>query len=238
MLPDVLKIVFHSYFSSQNKLIKVKPKSLSKHISIRNNRIDVRTLKDTFLFAYHLPPKQLSFKRDMVIIDIGANTGLTSCHLSELYPSSQILGFELDKKNSEIAIKNTTQYPNIKIINQGVWEKDFTMGYSLDNENDAYRVIPLDTKNSDIRTVKLLSMTNALSGFDSIDFLKMDIEGAEVEIFESNDLDWLDKVKSINIEFHLEYTEELDRFKLLFKNKGYIIQEENQHWCSIIGYRK
>ncbi|MFT6334186.1 MAG: FkbM family methyltransferase [Halioglobus sp.] len=173
----------------------------------------------------------------MVIVDIGANIGLTCCHFSELYPNSQILGFELDKENSEVAIKNSNQYSNIRVKNQGVWDKEITLCYSLDDENDAYRIIPLDTKNSDLKAVKLLSMNKALLEFDTIDFLKMDIEGAEVVIFESKDIEWLDKVNSINIEFHLEHPQELDRFELLFKNKGYTIQEKNPHWCSIIGHR-
>ena len=43
----------------------------------------------------------------------------------------------------------------------------------------------------------------AESGFDEIDLLKIDIEGAEKEVFGAPDVDeWLSKVKVLTIELH------------------------------------
>ena len=45
-----------------------------------------------------------------------------------------------------------------------------------------------------------------IRGFENIDLLKLDIEGAEREIFGTGDLDWMNRTRAIIIELH-------DRFR-------------------------
>src|SRR5690242_11650274 len=55
-------------------------------ILIRNNNVDHSVVRSTFFGLYHLPPVKL--QANSVIIDLGANIGLTMRHLKYLYPDS------------------------------------------------------------------------------------------------------------------------------------------------------
>jgi hypothetical protein len=61
-----------------------------------------------------------------------------------------------------------------------------------------------EVASSDSYDIKAVTIDTLLkkSGFDKIDILKLDIEGAEREIFSKNFDSWLDKVDIIMIELH------------------------------------
>ena len=67
---------------------------------------------------------------------------------------------------------------------------------------------------------QLLSMLNK----PRIDLLKIDVEGAEVELFK-RDLGWLDAVRCIALEFHEGSREKTD-FDELMKQHGFTIVED------------
>ena len=73
----------------------------------------------------------------------------------------------------------------------------------------------------------------AESTFDRIDILKIDIEGAEVQMFRS-DLGWLDRVRSILIEFHGNSRAE-SKFDSIVKHHGFRIREED--WHTVVAVR-
>ena len=69
----------------------------------------------------------------------------------------------------------------------------------------------------------------AESGFDEIDLLKVDIEGAEKEVFGAPDVDeWLPKVKVLTIELHdrmkrgcsYEFFKAVSKYKWFFAFRG------------------
>jgi hypothetical protein len=68
-------------------------------------------------------------------------------------------------------------------------------------------------------------------GIGEIDLLKIDIEGAETELF-SGDVSWLTRTGAIAIEFHQTsagYTRQLSRFDELIKQYGMAIVAETEH---------
>jgi methyltransferase FkbM-like protein len=67
----------------------------------------------------------------------------------------------------------------------------------------------------------------AVSGFTTVDILKVDIEGAEVQLFSGN-LDWLERVRALLIEFHDESRQESD-FDAIMRRYHFRIREETRH---------
>jgi hypothetical protein len=65
------------------------------------------------------------------------------------------------------------------------------------------------------------------SGFPFIDLLKVDIEGAEVELFRG-DLGWLNTIGAIAIEFHQD-SRERSGFDRIVRDRGFVLHEANQH---------
>jgi hypothetical protein len=66
----------------------------------------------------------------------------------------------------------------------------------------------------------------------------MDIEGAEVDIFNNLDGDWLNRVRSLNVEFHNIDESQLLQYVCLLKDQGFIAYKSVTHWSSILAYRK
>ncbi len=234
---DSLKLVLFSYVYSEEKEILVSPRKLNFPILIRNNRIDERTLLGTFNLKYHLPPPEIQLSDKPTILDLGANIGSTCCHYASLYPNASIIGYELDKDNAILALTNITPYENIEIKQQGVWSKNITSTYSIKNKTNAYRVEDLDPKNEDVITVQLVAINEIVKSYGVVDFLKMDIEGAEIDILSNSNHSWLDNLQSFNIEFHLNKNQSLIYYEKFFEKKGFTISRNNRHFSSIIGYR-
>ena len=65
------------------------------------------------------------------------------------------------------------------------------------------------------------------SGFESIDLVKADIEGAERELFRG-DLDWLRKTRAVAVEFHGDSRKECG-FDRIMQDFGFRILADDEH---------
>ena len=91
------------------------------------------------------------------------------------------------------------RYKVITPIQAALWRQDgeVTLGPSTAHPKGAFAIV----ENGKHR-VRAITMETAMreAGIDSIDLLKMDIEGAEIEVFES--CRWIRKVRVVAIELH------------------------------------
>jgi len=135
------------------------------------------------------------------VIDCGANIGCTVRYWTMLDPGCTVIAVEPDPENFDIPTRNTAHLPNVHRIRAGIWH---TAGM-LDLQKE-------DSGHSGIRTTapKGAGDTPAITipelmsryGIDKLDLLKIDIEGAELELFSNGDLFWLERVTTIAIELH------------------------------------
>lgn len=148
-----------------------------------------------------------SFKTDdktVTIIDCGANIGLGLLHYKINHPDSRIIAFEANPQITEILIKNieANGLNNIEIHNKAVWVDERGVELSLENADGSS--IYGSGKRIKIPSVSLRSI---LEQEQKVDFLKIDIEGAEVEVIK-NCADTLSKASNIFIEYHSFINEE------------------------------
>ena len=68
-----------------------------------------------------------------------------------------------------------------------------------------------------------------------IDYLKMDIEGAEKNIFEETPCDWLDIVQQLNIEGHDRVS--FDEIIKILQARGFICVEDREHKSLVRAFR-
>ena len=106
-----------------------------------------------------------------VFADIGGYDGLTTKKFIEHYPSyKEVFFFEPEAKNIKTAKENLSDYKNIHFIQKGLSDKNTTLHFSV---NESASMICEDGESS-IEVAKLDDVVNS-----EINFLKMDIEGAE-----------------------------------------------------------
>jgi len=179
---------------------KIKLNGIRHPISLRPNSSDITTFKYIFAHGdYDFDIKPVP----EVIIDAGANIGLASIFFANKYTASKIIAIELSTTNFHLLLKNTANYNNIKAINAGLWHKKETLkfqeegfspwGYKVNNK--------LEGDSISIDSITLLEIIDKYN-INIIDLLKVDIEGAEVEVFSENYEIWLSKVRYLAIEYH------------------------------------
>jgi len=181
-----------------------------------------------FAKKFHYPPIKL--KRDPIIIDFGANIGLSILSLHYLYPESKIIGFEMDKSNYNIACMNTQQLgDSCIVINKAIWINDGSIKYGGQDEQS------FSINNGDIMA-ESISIPTLIQKFNlkRIDYIKMDIEGSEMDIFQNN-LDWLTHVYSINLEIH--NSSMINWYISKLKENGFNAKPHKGHWSGVIGYK-
>ena len=168
-----------------------------------------------------------SKERVSTIIDCGANIGLGLLYYRRNYPDSRIIAFEANPDISRILQENidTNQLRDVEVHNQAVWIN-----------NDGVEISVGKADNSSIfgsgQKVKIPSVTlsSILEREQIIDFLKIDIEGAEKDVINSCG-NLLRKVSNIFIEYHsfIDKKQELDNILSILtqNNFRYFIKPVN-----------
>lgn len=175
-------------------------------IRIRINTTDTDVFNEVFLEkAYDLGFLNL-YPR--TIIDGGANVGYTSIFFTITYPQAQIFAVEPEESNFQILLRNVKYYRNIIPIHAALWHREEELQI-LDTGAGkwAFQTVK-STKVKKLGKVNALTVDRLidLGKIDAIDIFKIDIEGAEKELFSVNYEKWLEKTNVIIIELH-------DRFR-------------------------
>ena len=151
------------------------------------------------------------------IIDCGANIGMSILYYKRLYPQAQIIGFEPDPKIFKILQQNLRFCSNdqVKVINKAVWHEQTSINF-LPDEADGGKI----TEEGKL-SVQAVRLSDYLA--ESIDFLKMDIEGAEHDVLPSISNN-LKNVKFLFLEVHLEYntSQKLEDILSILRSNGFI----------------
>jgi len=178
---------------------------ISRPIHVRISTSDFPTLNKIFIDEEYKLPVNIEPK---LIVDGGANIGCASVFFANRYPGAQIIAIEPEESNFSLLEVNTRHYTNIRLIKAALWNKNGNLKIIEFEEYKkwGFRVEETQSFNSD--TIKAITLTDVLKKpqYDRIDILKLDIEGAEKEVFTNNYEEWLPKVGVIIIELH-------DRFK-------------------------
>lgn len=160
----------------------------------RRNRGDLHTLREVWIdeayrLPFDLPPR--------TVVDLGANIGLTTLWLRGRYEIDRIIAVEPAADNVQVLRKNLADAA-VTVIHAAVGPEDGTARFAASAQSHLGRV---GSTGSRVRQVSMRTVLDALEPGATIDLLKVDIEGAEAQLF-SGDLSWLKRVRSIVIEIH------------------------------------
>ena len=185
---------------------------------------------------------QKHFTNDKIlnIIDAGSNIGLTSVYLSKYFPNSNFITIEPDTSNFDNVTYNleANGIQNAVIIKGGLWSKNTNLKLVNDfrDKND-WSIRVEETK--EVGNLKAFSVNYLMekNQFETIDILKIDIEGSEKEVFTGSnaDVSFLSKTKCIAIEIHDEFdcreaiNQILTRYNFKFFESGELTIGINQN---------
>jgi FkbM family methyltransferase len=184
--------------------INLRPPGINRPLICRPRESDRFTLCHVFAEKDAEVPLALEPR---LIVDGGANVGYVSVYYANRYPDARIVAVEPDHANVELARENCAAYPQVELLQAGLWSHDTML--EIHDPGLGWRSWGLQTRearNAAGAAVEGISIATLLQriGEDEIDILKLDIEGSEEQVFADGAADWLTRVGVLLVETHGE----------------------------------
>lgn len=181
---------------------KFKFSPLRQEIHLRPASSDIQTFIEIFIdeeynFSVPFVPR--------VIVDGGANVGLSTLYFKNKFPTARIISIEPGTKNFEMLSKNAGHFKDVTLINGALWHSKSQVSVSDKYNMGEWGMVTEEVNGStNDDTISTVTIDEILEqhNLNHIDILKLDIETAEKELFSCNFANWLSKTKIVVIELH------------------------------------
>lgn len=192
---------FRQLYFGLSRLLYIERYVPQNNLSILNYKYDIpdgpsayHSFKELFCDEIYLFSTD---KSAPVIVDCGSNIGFSIGFFKTKFPSSKITAIEADSKIFEYLQKNVKRnnFSDVVLINKAVWIHNNGVSFHSEGADGGF------INQSDVQKVPSLKLRDLLSNFESIDLLKIDIEGAEVDVLSDCD-GGLGMVENLFIEYH------------------------------------
>ena len=175
------------------------------------------------------------------MIDLGANAGYASLYLGTHFPRCKLFVVEPHPDNYSLLTRNLEEWigsGRCRTLQAAVWGCETRLvgqGKIGADDFSGFTVSAPNAESAGAAEIRALTIDQIIdaAGFDKIDLLKVDIEGAEAELFRG-DIAWLQRVGALAIEFHGDVRRQC-RFDDLAKANGFRIVVDNR--CTLLAIR-
>ncbi|MCX5706430.1 MAG: FkbM family methyltransferase [Candidatus Omnitrophica bacterium] len=152
-----------------------------------------------------------NFNKSSIIVDIGSGRGQFINMMVEMYPYSQFILIEPNPDSAKVLSQEFKTNTNVKILAAAVGARsEKSVSFYL---SETFQFDSLDKSLSDLGgvrkdrsevTVRMITLRDVFSIFNlqKIDFLKIDAEGAELDILENFSSYDFEMISQISCEFH------------------------------------
>jgi FkbM family methyltransferase len=137
-----------------------------------------------------------------LILDCGANIGISVLRYKQLFPNAEIIAFEPDKRIHEVINQNLKQnkIENVTVIEAAVWTQDGEHTFFTEGADGSRLTQDESSDVSSQYKVKTIDLSDYIRD-QKVDFIKLDIEGAEFDVMEKI-APFLHHVEKMLIEIH------------------------------------
>jgi len=170
----------------------------------RHGTSDVPAIRQVFVhreYAWIYPRGEIR-----TIVDLGANVGAAAVFLLNQYPQARVIAVEPATGNFQVLERNLAPYAGRgAAVHAAVWSSSTPLrierGYR-DGLDWSLQTKPAAAGEAGEHT-RALTVAQLLEEFrlEHIDLLKIDVEGAERELFHG-DTSWLHRVRNLCVELH------------------------------------
>lgn len=153
-------------------------------------------LSEEYKFAYPFTAK--------TILDLGANIGLAAIYFKHHFPEALLVAVEPERSNFEILSGNLSSYTNVRLYRKGIASTSKSKLFLKDPAAEKWGFATTDLPADNSVEIEPVTMEELLKANDieELDILKIDIEGAERDLFSFNFEYWLPRTRMIIIELH------------------------------------
>ena len=179
--------------------VRVSVAGLPAPVHLRVGGSDTAAFRQVFIERQYRHPAVRSDLR--TIIDCGANIGLTSLWFLNHCPSCRVLAIEPEPGNAAMLRRNVAAFGDrIRVLEAAVWTERTRVRLHAPGRGREWehRVEPGSV--GEVPTLLIEDLLDEM-GVETVDLLKIDVEGAEIPIF-SAPTPWLRRVGTLLIELH------------------------------------
>jgi FkbM family methyltransferase len=182
-----------------------------------------------------------------LIIDCGANIGMSVMYFKRTHPNSTIIAFEADDKAFEYLSRNieTNGLTDVHLNKTAVFDRDGEITWYSALHDTPSSLLEMSVFQSSLGEQKLKSTTVACAMLSSfidrpVNLLKLDVQGAETKVLE--DLKNTDKIKFVNdmiIEYHFDSVNNpLGKLISILEENGFYVSIHAYHQVKLPPYYK
>jgi len=181
------------------RVLTVTPRGVDHPVQLRLRTSDFCAYKDVLVCQDKLYDPGLPEFSPSTIVDAGAHIGMASIYFARKYPRAKIVAIEPEPSNFRALLRNVSSYGSIVPIQAALWKEDGEVGLGPSDAHPRGAFQVSDKGQLRVRAMTVPTLMRE-TGISSIDLLKLDIEGAEKEVFEAGD--WIESVRVIAVELH------------------------------------
>lgn len=196
-------------------LFKIHIKQQDKDINIilRSQSSDIMTFAEVIMSREYAPVIELIQKKGhelpKLIIDAGANIGLSTVFFKTYFPNARVICIEPDPENVALLQQNLHEnnFYDCDVIQAGLWHQDCQLALSHDfRDGLPWSIRVVEQEGGKIQGLSIASLLERCQG-ERIGILKVDIEGSEFELFRRNEsvIPLLNQSDCIVAEIHEEF---------------------------------
>lgn len=185
--------------------MRLTSKRLKSPVYARRDTSDLMVFDQIFVEREYSCLDHLTDAR--TVMDLGANCGYSSAYFLSRYPQARLIAVEPDSANFAMLSQNTKPYDDrILRLEGAVWSECTQLSFDEDTTAQGHEWGRQTREAAETTGTKVnawdIPTLMQMAGFEEVDILKIDIEGAEANVFGASDLSWMDRVKNIVIEIH------------------------------------
>lgn len=184
--------------------MEFKLPQMANPVAIRTGMSDMQVFHDIFIWGEYSFLKPVAERT--TVLDIGANVGYSSAYFAGIYPKCEVVAVELMHSNFEQLSRNTAFLGNrIRTVEAAVWSHNDGVSIADDTfrDGDAWSHHASEAKDGK-SLVPSITMLNLMQqhAMPRVNICKIDIEGAEYELFAPGNRRWVNKCDVILLEIH------------------------------------
>jgi FkbM family methyltransferase len=163
-----------------------------------------------------------------LIIDAGANIGVSVIYFKRRYPRSRVLAFEPDPDKFKVLARNCEQFglKDVELFCEALWSRAGELDFRQKGEVTGRVNLNGDGQGIKVPGRRLRDLLDC-----DVDMLKLDIEGSETEVLRDSAAE-LYRVKNMVVEYHSyqNQPQTLDEIMGTLKNSGFRVYLEPDQW--------
>lgn len=179
----------------------------ARGVRLRLDESDVKVFRELFVHSeYASALELLAGAGDRpVIVDAGANVGLATLYLKGRVPGARVVAIEPDASNVACFQEHIrlNRFEDVTVHTAALWPRECRLRFVADPTRLQSWAIRVEEDAAG--PVEAISVQGLMRrhGFERIDLLKLDVEGAEFPLFEDAAAgEWLSRTRAILAEVH------------------------------------